>query len=82
MKKQIFSVFDKKARSYSNPFLSLNEGMAVRDFTAACRDPSLDLHKFPEDFTLHHLGSFDDEFGQFELNPNPVSIITAVQCQE
>ncbi len=82
MIKQIYSVFDAKAQTYSNPFYSPNEQIAVRDFTRACRDPNLDLSKFPEDFSLQHLGSFNDENGQFSVNLNPVPVTTALACKE
>jgi len=82
MVKQIYSVFDAKAQTYSHPFYAPNEQIAIRDFTRACRDPQLDLSKFPEDFSLQHLGTFDDENAQFSVNLNPVPVITALACKE
>lgn len=82
MIKLAFSVYDNKAMTYSNPFYSLNIPTAIRDFTSACRDVSLDLHKYPEDFTLQYLGTFDDANGKLISLQNPEPIITALACQE
>jgi hypothetical protein len=74
MNKFLFSVYDSKARAYGNPFVAPRQEMAVRDFTQAVRDPSTQLNKFPEDFTLVEIGQFDDENCCFELHKNPIPL--------
>lgn len=63
MIKNIYSVFDKKAQVFSNPFTTLNHGTAIRSFDQACKDPGTELSMYPNDFTLFCIGTFDDEFG-------------------
>lgn len=60
----ICSVFDRKAGVYARPFVTPNKAMARRSFEAARQDSSTELSKFPEDFSLHVLGSFNDETGE------------------
>lgn len=60
----VYSVFDRKAAVFARPFVAPNDAMAVRSFLAARQDPSTELAKFPEDFSLHRLGSFDDDTGE------------------
>ncbi|AXH76264.1 MAG: nonstructural protein [Microviridae sp.] len=82
MIKFMFSVYDSKARAYGNPFTSPRQEMAVRDFTAAVRDTSTQLNKFPEDFTLVEIGEFDDETCSFMLHKNPIPLGLAAQFKE
>ena len=57
---EAFSIFDSKGLMYSPPFYDVTKGLAIRRFseTATDRNTSIGLH--PEDFTLFHVGSFDD----------------------
>lgn len=60
---QVFSVFDSKAKVYSQPFYSINAGVAVRSFTDLVNDPGSSVHRYPEDFTLFQIATFDDARG-------------------
>lgn len=59
----IFSVYDHKAKVFGRPFYDSRVELAVRNVTAAVRDPEQMLGKFPEDFDLFRLGEFDDVTG-------------------
>lgn len=60
----ICSVYDRKAAVYARPFVTPNRAMARRSFESARQDPTTELHKFPEDFSLYVLGTFNDETGE------------------
>lgn len=76
MKTSIFSVFDSKLAVYNTPFFMQREQAAIRSFTDAVNDPQTTLNKHPEDYTLFHIGDFDDDTG--ELIPvHPRGLITA-----
>jgi len=64
------SVYDQKARFFSAPFTSATEETAIRDFSRAVMDTRSMVDKFPEDYELHLLGSFNELSGEIE----PVSI--------
>lgn len=81
MKQDVFSIYDHKAKAYSQPFHMVNEALAIRAFTANVNNPESAISTNPEDFTLYKLGSFDDNSGIFDsMEPQP--IIKAIQVKE
>lgn len=58
------SVYDLRAKVFCAPFSSINEDTAKRDFGIASRDVSTSINKFPSDYQLFVVGSFDDETGE------------------
>lgn len=75
MRRLVFSVFDSKAEIFMQPFFAFTQGVALRSFAGACRDPEHEFSKFPEDFTLFELGAFDDSTGEFDCYPAPQSVV-------
>ncbi len=61
---ELFAVLDMAAERYNDPFPAPTVAMALREFTRACQNPELDLHKFPEDYALYHIGTFDPTLGE------------------
>ena len=77
----IFTVYDSKSGAYMRPFYARSKGEAIRSFTTEVNsgsDTSL-VAQYPADFTLFHLGSFDDEKASFDLLPTPVSLGVALE---
>lgn len=75
MKRAIFAVFDAKAAAFLDPIVTHNEATAVRMFGSAVADPRHDFGRFPEDYTLFHVGSFDSESGVIESAGGPRSVV-------
>lgn len=76
---KIFSVFDSKAAFFGQPFADQSIASATRNFSDAVNDgsnPNNLWHKHPEDFSLFHVGEFDNETGEL-LPMNPKNLITA-----
>lgn len=65
--KHLFSVLDTKSGIFSAPFCSVNENTATRDFGHACNDPTTDLNRYPGDFVLVKLGTYDETSAQIEV---------------
>jgi len=68
MKLNIYSIYDDTAKAFMQPFFLHNHALAVRAFTDQVNSEtpnSLSLH--PEQFTLYHVGEFNDETGNLEL---------------
>jgi len=78
MQTNVFSVFDSKAGSYAQPFYSPTIGSAIRAFIGAISDPNTMLSKHPSDFSLMHLGSFDDDTGLFTNLQVPLNLGVAI----
>lgn len=70
MIKPMYTLYDEKAQAYATPFTSPNLFTALRSFHAAKNDPQTDIYRFPNDFTLYEIGSFDDSTG----------FLTALNC--
>jgi hypothetical protein len=63
---KIFSLFDEKAQTYNTPQYLAHEGEALRMLLTTLDDNKSMVSKFPEDFSLYCLGTFDDNSGKFE----------------
>lgn len=74
----ICAVYDSKVAAYFPPFFVRHEAMAQRWFLEQCGNEQHDFHKFPEDYTLFELGSFDDVGAKWEIYATPHAIITAL----
>lgn len=61
--KNLYAVYDTKAKLYSMPHTLDTDGVAIRSFSVACEDETTQFYKHPEDFSLYHLGSLNIETG-------------------
>lgn len=75
---QAFSVFDTKGKAFNLPFFQPVAGLAVRQLTEMTADSKSLLAKYPEDFILYHVGSFDDATAVF-TSMSPVVLVTHVK---
>jgi len=64
MNEEIFTVYDSAARRYLRPFHAQTIEMALRQFRAILTDPEHQFARFPEDYSLFHIGTFDSERGE------------------
>jgi hypothetical protein len=64
------------------PFFQKTVGMAIRAFQHAANQEDHDFKRFAGDYTLFHLGSFDDQVGKFDLKDTPDSLGVASQFVE
>lgn len=71
MKHQLYSMFDSKTGQYRQIQMFQNDGAAERAVTELFHmEQQTDYTKYPEDFTLMHLGEFDDELGLIDIPAN------------
>lgn len=71
MLKTLYSVYDKKSKTYAAPFIEVNDGTAIRaiqDLIASNQSHPFARHS--EDFSLERLGSFNEFSG--DIGPDPV----------
>lgn len=71
---QVCAVFDSKAGVHCAPFFQPTLGMALRAFSDAANILDHPLSKNAEDYTLFHLGTFDDATAVFTTFPKHVSL--------
>ncbi len=58
---EMFSVHDMAANRFIDPFPALTIDTALRGFKEACMTEGHQFAKFPEDYALYHIGSFDPQ---------------------
>lgn len=81
MKLEIFTIHDSKADAYIQPFIAANTALARRMFCDAVNRPDTDFYNYTADYTLFHLGSFDQTEGTFTLIEK-VSMGNALQFRD
>ena len=64
MEKNLYSIFDKKSGTYMQPFVELTDGTATRQCMDLLGNPNTPFAKFPDDFTLMRIGSWDEIEGK------------------
>lgn len=57
---QMFTVFDSKAEAYLPPFYMHTVGEAKRSFADTCNNTEHQFYRHSGDYTLFHIGSFND----------------------
>lgn len=76
---KVFSIYDGKIKSFLKPFVDQHTGQALRSFEEACREPSSPFAKFPSDFVLYEVGTFDSETGNLESYSPKIQIATPIE---
>lgn len=74
---KLFSIHDAKAEAYLNPLTMQSKGEAVRAFDQACQDKESNFYKYPHDFTLVELGTWDQLTARIDLYSSPVILHNA-----
>lgn len=69
----LYAFYDLKAKVYRAVFPSVSEPQALRIARTLAADKESDFGKWPEDFVVTKLGTWDDESGEF-ANQQPQRI--------
>jgi len=76
-----YSIYDEKAKLFSPPFFVKNVMLAVRSVNGAATEPTSQLAKFPNDYSLYRICNFNEESGDVE-NASPAHIVSIQQIIE
>lgn len=71
---RLWSIFDEKAHLFGPLFVSATEGLAERFVMEICADPASNLAKFPSDFKLYDMGSYNQVSGLIVPLAQPVLV--------
>lgn len=74
---KLFSILDVKAGHFMQPFAEKSTVNAIRSFEIASNEPEQIFNKFPDDFALMELGSFDLNTGVLTPNAVPANLATS-----
>jgi len=82
MKQEILSAYDSKAAVFCTPFFAPLVAIALRAFAGAVNKPGSTIYDHPEDFTLYHMGEFEDSTGEFTMKKQPVPLAVAASLKK
>lgn len=80
MKLQAYSIFDQVAGVYAQPAFYNHDKLALRDFITLANDPNTQVSLNPADFSICHVGDFDQDLGIFTAK-EPQIIANAANLQ-
>jgi len=60
MQLEMFTIYDQVSHVYNQPFFLINKAAAIRQFKNMCNDEETQLSLNPADYTLYHIGSFNN----------------------
>lgn len=73
-----FSILDTKTGMFNVPFFFSHQGQAIRACMDIGRDLSTTIGRYPSDFALFDLGSFNDQNGELVMSmPNNLGSIAS-----
>jgi hypothetical protein len=70
MLKTLYSVYDRKSKIYAQPFTEVADGTAIRAMQdIIANNPNHPFARYPEDFELIRVGSFNEMDGSISEDP-------------
>lgn len=82
MELKVFSIRDSKAEIYNQPFFNKSHGEAERNFQMLIADEKSMVSKYPEDFDLYFIGTYDDESGKLDPLPTPQHVVKGIALKK
>lgn len=77
----MYSIRDSKSEVFNTPWFAKTHGEAERNFLALTNDQQSMVAKYPEDFDLYHVGTYDDQTGKLYPLETPQHIVKAVMVK-
>ncbi len=71
---EVFCVYDSKSCLYGFPFYQATVEAGKRSFGQMAYSPDNLMNVYPGDFTLFHVGRYDDNTGRVEMFPSHVNL--------
>lgn len=78
----VYSVYDLKAETFSQPFFAVNDAVSRRMFGAAVQDPQTPVGHHPEDFVLYRVGAWNAENGAIAGCDAPIPVVTGLELKK
>lgn len=80
---RMYSVFDLRSKTFGFPFQSMNDDVAMRDFSAFVRNEKNIISQFPEDFELWFCGLWSDMEGEAGIRADEKAhrVMRASECK-
>ena len=82
MGKNLYSIYDKKSDLYAPPFIELTDGTAIRACMDLLQNANMPFAKYPSDYTLMKIGSWDEVAGIPTADNPPEVVIELLKLSE
>ena len=79
---QVFTVYDAKAELFLTPFFMRTKGEALRAIGDAVNDPSHQFHRHAVDYSLYHLGEFEEKSGSLLMHVEPQAMVNLAELKD
>ena len=76
-KKEMYVIFDSKAKFYKSPFVMRTKAEVLRGFSDVANDKQCAIGQHPEDYVLYHIANWYETSGVIE-NIVPVCLGKAI----
>lgn len=77
----LYAVLDKQAGHYGRPMMCATPGVAWREFSTAVFDGESMISRFPLDYDLMYLGSYNVETGEIVPVGDPELVVSAEEIR-
>lgn len=77
-KKQAFAIHDRQVAAFNLPFFCKSEGEACRGFLHAAQNPDTPMSQYPGDYSLFHVGEYDEETAELSPLPDGKRLVTSL----
>ena len=79
MLSNIYVIYDVKAESFNKPTFIQNHEVARRSIKMLLDQPEGVHAQHPEDFTLYHLGTYDERTALFDFLDDPYPVFKFIE---
>lgn len=76
---KIYGIYDRKAMFYKYPSFQRSETEARRSLDIGVNTVGTEINRFPTDFELCEVGTFDDEVGVITPHLKPIIVCSAAE---
>ena len=77
----VYTVFDKKAGAFLQPFFIQNDSLAVRAIRDVMADKEHSFYRYAEDYQLFQAGEFCDQTGVFICLSDAMPIVGLLELR-
>ena len=70
---KVYSIYDNKAKAWTQPYYATNKATALRSFSDAVNEPDSPWAKHAEDYVLFEIGTWEEFTGELaghDINEN------------
>lgn len=75
----MFTVYDSKVEAHLPPVLFQTKAEFLRVIGSNINDPNSQIGKYPEDFTLFEIGTWDEQKGVVTMHKSSISLGKAIE---